>query len=682
MNDSYYIPKEISWLAFNERVLQEARNKDVPLLERVKFLGIYSNNQDEYFRVRVATLKRLAKFGKKAIDILEYDPKDTLNIINKIVLEQRQKFENTYQEILKDLEKEKIYVIDEKQVNSEQAAFISNYLAKKVRPKLMPIMLEQVTTIPDLKDDAIYFAVHLTGKTPGDEKYAIMQIPSDILPRFINLPAKDNNTCIIYLDDIIRFGLQDVFMLFDFKEIEAYTIKITKDAELDINDDISESYIQNVSESLRKRKWGTPVRFVYDETIPAGFLEMLIKKFNFKKYDTLIPGGRYHNFKDFLKFPKMNKPELYYEPISPIIHRDLKARSQILPIIRQKDILLYFPYHSFTHFIDLLREASIDPAVKSIKITIYRLAENSSVINALINAVKNGKQVTAVLELQARFDEEANIYWGKKMQDEGIRVIYGVPGIKVHAKLFLVERKEDDETIRYACIGTGNFNEDTAKVYTDHLLMTSNQDIAKEVSNVFRFFERNYKHPVNYQLITSPFTMRNRIEQLVENEIENARTGKPAYIILKLNNLVDRQMIEQLYKASNAGVRIILNIRGMFSLVPNIPGQSENIEAIGIVDRFLEHTRIMVFCNDNNEKYFITSADWMTRNIERRVEVTCPVYDKSIQQELRAIIDIQCLDNLKARVWDEELSNTLVNGEMGNTVRSQYEIYQHMLKNS
>jgi polyphosphate kinase len=675
-----FIPKEISWLSFNERVLQEAENKEVPLIERFKFLGIYSNNLDEYFRVRVATLKRLTQFGPKSKNILGYNPKATLKKVHEIVLEQNTKFEKIYASLIQELLKHKIHIINEKQLNQDQAEFVRNYFLKEVRARLMPHLIQRDAELPNLKDDAIYLAISLyKKKDPSKKRSALLEVPCDVLPRFIVLPEVGDDKYIIYLEDIIRFGLKDIFFIFDFDELSAYTIKLTKDAELEIDDDISESYIEKLSRSLHQRKWGSPVRFIYDREMPDDLLKILTKKLNFGPDDVVIPAERYHNMKDFMKFPNLGKKKFYYEPLVPVPHKDIQPGKSILSVIKKKDIMLYFPYHSFDHFIDLLREASIDPFVTSIQITLYRLARNSSVINALLNAARNGKTVTTVVELQARFDEEANILWGNKLQEEGIKVIYGVPGLKVHSKLLLITRVKDDVTQRYAAIGTGNFNEDTARIYTDHLILTTNLKITNEVLKAFNFFNVNYKKDNYYHLVLSPFSLRNKMNLLIENEIRNARAGKKAYIHLKLNNLTDNEIINNLYEASTAGVNIRLIIRGMISIVPGIKDMSENIKAIGIVDRFLEHSRFMIFCNKGNEEVYISSADLMTRNIDHRIEVTCPVFDKTLKSDLRKIFDIQWADNVKARKLDAALSNKFVKPGK-KPFQSQTEIYDHLKK--
>ena len=668
-----YIPKEISWLSFNERVLQEAENKEVPLLERLKFLGIYSNNLDEYFRVRVATLKRLTYYNN-AREILGYDPRKTLKKIQKIVLSQNQVFEKIYSDIIKELAKNKIHIINEQQLDKAQSDFIAEFFHSEVRTRLMPFMIEPESNLPNLTDDAIYLAILLRKKKSNKRKYALLEIPSDVLPRFIVLPDRDNEKYLIFLDDVIRFGLKEVFVVFDFDEITAFTIKLTKDAEIEIADDYIASYIDKLSRSLQQRKKGTPVRFIYDREMPADLLKTITKKLKLGPDDVIIPGNRYHNFKDFMNFPNLGRKKLYYEPLVPIQHKDITPGKSILSAIQKKDIMLFFPYHPFDHFIDLLREASIDPYVTSIQITLYRLARNSSVINALMNAVRNGKSVTTVVELQARFDEEANILWGNKLMNEGVKVIYGVPGLKVHAKLCLITRVKDEVTRKYAAIGTGNFNEDTARIYTDHLLLTCEKKITNEVQKVFNFFHANYIKENYYHLVLSPFHLRNKMILLIENEIKNAKARKKAYIWLKLNNITDREIIDKLYEASQAGVEIRMIIRGMFSIVAGVKGLSENIQAIGIVDRFLEHTRFMIFCNGGDEEIYISSADLMTRNLDHRIEVTCPVFDENIKKHLKKVFEIQWKDNTKARILDPALSNKFVTNDK-KKINSQTEIY-------
>ncbi|MFN8240940.1 MAG: polyphosphate kinase 1 [Bacteroidales bacterium] len=676
MNKSF-IPKELSWLSFNERVLQEAENKNVPMIERLKFLGIYSNNLDEYFRVRVATLKRLSHFGAKSKGVLGYDPKAVLKKVHGTVLKQNVKFERIYNELLKDLVRHKIHFVNENQLDQGQKDFVKKFFHSEVKTRLMPFMIEKDVELPNLTDDGIYFAIRLINKNSDKKRYALLEIPTNVLPRFVVLPEREDNKYLMFLDDVIRYGLKEIFFIFDFDEISAYTIKLTKDAELEIADDISESYIDKLSRSLQQRKKGNPVRFIYDREMPAELLKFLTKKFNFGADDAMIPGNRYHNFKDFMKFPYVGKKKFYYEPLVPVQHRDIEPGKSVLSAIDKKDILLFFPYNPFDNFIDLLREASIDPYVTSIQITLYRLARNSSVINALLNAVRNGKNVTTIVELQARFDEEANMLWGNKLMDEGVKVIYGVPGLKVHAKLCLITRVKGEISQRYAAVGTGNFNEDTARIYTDHLLLTCNKKITNEVFKVFNFFNANYKKDNYYHLVLSPFQLRNKIILLIENEIKNAVAGRKAFIYMKLNNLTDKEIIDLLYSASKAGVEVRLIVRGMFSLVPGVKDLSENIKAIGIVDRFLEHSRFWIFRNGGAEECYISSADLMTRNIEHRIEVTCPIFDKALRKELKEIFNIQWNDNVKARKLDVTQSNKFVS-KGKKELRSQVEVYKYI----
>ncbi len=672
-----YIPKEISWLSFNARVLQEAANNEVPLLERFSFLGIYSNNLDEYFRVRVATLRRLSLFSNKAKSILGYSPKAALKIIQETVISQNGIFEKTYSELLGELKKRRIFFVNEEQLDETQTEFVANYFRKEVRSRLMPLIITRENKLPNLTDDAIYFAIQLRNSETDKKRYALLEIPSrTILPRFVLLPGKKGARYVIFLDDVIRWGLKEIFSILSFDEISAYTIKVTRDAELEIADDISESYIDKLSRSLQQRKKGNPVRFVHDREMPAEFLKILTKKMNLGSEDVIMPGNRYHNFKDFMKFIEIEGEGLNYPKLTPVRHPALHSGKSILSVIRKRDIMFYFPYHPFDHFIDLLREASIDPFVTSIHITLYRLARNSNVINALMNAARNGKNVTTVVELQARFDEEANIHWGNKLLDEGVKVIYGVPGLKVHSKLCLITRVKGEVTQRYAALGTGNFNEETARVYTDHLLLTADKKITNEVIKAFNFFSANYRKDKFYHLLVSPFGLRNKLLSLIDNEIKNAKAGGEAWIRIKINNLTDEEIISRLYKAGEAGVQVRLIVRGMFSMAPGAKGVSENIRAIGIVDRFLEHSRFMIFCSGGEEQIYITSADWMPRNLDRRIEVTCPVWDPALKKEINDIFEIQWNDNVKARILDADLSNRMVsNGEP--LLRSQTEIHRY-----
>ena len=677
--DKEIINRDISWLSFNDRVLQEATDTSVPLLERIKFLGIFSNNRDEFFRVRVGTLKRMFNIRKKAEQIIGEDPAEILHHIQKIVLKQQKKFEAAYQNILKELEQENIVIIKETQLDDEQKKFVKSYFYDTVRPTLVPIMLDKKTSFPYLKDKATYLIIKLIfNKGLEKSKFAILEVPSDVISRFLVLPEKDGKTSVILLDDVLRLHLTDIFAIFPADKIEAYNIKLTRDAELNIDIDINESLIEKISNSLKKRKKADAVRFVYDENIDDEIFDFLKKKLKLTSNDNLIPGGRYHNFKNFMDFPKVGGDHLRYDSLPPLEHPDFKEKKSIFTLIRKKDVLLTYPYQSFNHVIDFLREAAIDPDVISIKINIYRAAKNSKIVNALVNAVKNGKKVTVVIELEARFDEENNIKWAKKLQDENVKVIFGVDGLKVHSKLFLITRKENNRLVNYAHVGTGNFHEGTARIYSDHSLLTSDRRITNDVVKIFDFFDKNYKTSVYRHLIVSPFYMRKKLYSLINNEIRFAKQGKPASFIVKLNSLSDIDMTKKIYEASKAGVKITLIVRGICSVVPGIKGLSENIEAFSIVDRFLEHSRIYIFNNGGNPLYYISSADWMTRNLDRRAEVSCPIYDKNLQKEIENFLEIQKKGNVKVRMINSHPDNKYrPKKAKEKEFRAQYELYNY-----
>jgi polyphosphate kinase len=671
--------KELSWLSFNERVLQEADDPGVPLIERIKFLGICSSNLDEFYRVRIATLKRLGLLGKKAKKLVGEDPQAALREIKKPAFKQHNKFEVTYNHLLQELTKENIFVINETQLLDGHSEFITSYFQNEVRPKLIPIMIDQIEQFPELKDGTPYLAVNMSKGDEQDKlKYALIEIPSDVIPRYIVLPAIGGNKYVILLDDVIRYGLNNIFAPLPYDTFKAFAIKLTRDAELDIDNDLSESYLNKIRRSLKQRKEGYPVRFTYDGSMDKDFLKFLINKLQLTKSDTKISGFRYLNNRDLIRFPKIGARNLSYPELKSLTHKDIETNKSMFKTIHDKDILLHYPYQSFNYVTDILREASIDPKVTSIKFTLYRVARNSSVMNALINAVKNGKTVVVVLELQARFDEEANIDWATLLGDEGVKVIYGIPGLKVHAKLCLITRREKGNNFNYAIIGTGNFNEDTARNYSDHSLFTANKKLTIEVSKIFEFIENAYKISTFKHLIVSPNFMRKKINKLIETEIKNLKKGKEAYIHIKINNLTDPLLIRKLYQASEAGVKIKLIVRGMFSLIPGCKGLSSNIEAISIIDRFLEHSRILIFANGGEEKYFISSADLMPRNLDRRVEVACPIYDRDIKSELRKFFDIQWQDNVRARILNEVLDNKFKTDGSTRPFRAQWEIYDYL----
>ncbi len=675
------INRELSWLSFNGRVLQEAADPSVPLLERLRFLGIYSNNRDEFFRVRVATVRRLQRFNKKLKVLQNEEPSELLDKIQKAILKQQTLFEKIYTQLQLKLAQNGIYIITEKQLSPEQGRVVRNYFRTEVQPFLFPVILDNTPQFPYLRDKSIYLVIKLQKNKPEKKiRYALVEIPRKVLSRFFILPSTRNRRYITLLDDVIRYNLDEIFATIDYDQIESYVIKITRDAELEIDSDLSKSYIEKLSKSLKERKKGLPVRLAYDAHISKDVLEMLISRMKFRKTDNLIPGSRIHNFRDFIGFPFTGQPKLRYKEIKPLEHHDFKGHTSLFPLIRNRDVMLFFPYHTYNHILNLLREASIDPKVESIKITLYRLARNSIIANALINALKNGKQVTVVVELQARFDEEANMYWANQLQEEGAAVIYGVPGLKVHSKLFLISRKEQGSTTHYVHVGTGNFNEETSEVYSDISLLTADERITEEVVKLFHFYSNNYKTGSYKHLIVAPWDMRKRFIQLINREISCAKEGKEAYIWLKLNSIVDEEMISRLYHASEAGVRIKLIIRGICSLVPGVKGLSENIEVISIVDKFLEHSRIFVFCNEGDEKYFIASSDWMSRNLDFRSEVAVPVYDPRLQKELRDFLTIQFRDNCNARILDKEQDNKYRKSQSRIKHRSQEEFYRLLRK--
>ena len=674
------VNREISWLHFNDRVLQEARDETTPLIERLKFLGIFSNNRDEFFRVRVATLRRMLNVEKLDYKI-KTSPREILDELIEIVSDQEKVFTQTFEEIIPLLAKENVYIINEKQLSNDQGKFITGYFHEYVRPHLFPIMLDPMRDTISLEDKSIYLAVHLrAGNEPDKEGFAIVEVPSSQVSRFLILPEENGKTFIMMLEDVIRYCLQYVFSIFGWDTYEAYTIKITRDAELDIDNDVQKSFLEIMSESIKQRESGLPVRFVYDNSIPKHFLKLIRKKLQFSEDDHQRGGGRYHNFKDFMGFPKVGPKKLVYPSMPPLPHKDLPVNKSIFDVIRQKDVMLHYPYQSFQYIVDFLREASIDPDVRSIKMTFYRAASNSNAMNALMNAARNGKSVTVFLELQARFDEEANIHWAEALQKTGVKILPTIPGLKIHSKLILVRRKENMKNIYYANVSTGNFNESTAKVYADDSLLTSNQDIAYDVYKVFQLFESRYFIPQFKSLIVSPFNTRKFFIQNINREIRNAKQGKEAWAIIKLNSLVDKKITRKLYEASRAGVKITVIARGICVLIPGIKGVSENIEAFSIVDRFLEHSRVYIFCNDGNNEYFTSSADWMQRNFDHRIEVSTPIYDKEIQKELMTMIQIQLRDNCKARLLNTENVNEYKRTDSEQKVRSQFEIYDFYRK--
>jgi len=669
--------REISWLSFNHRVLQEANDQNVPLLERIKFLGIFSNNLDEFFKVRVATIKRMIDIQVKDKKVEGERPKKVMAMIQKKVIDLQDEFENTFRNIVHALEMENIYIINESQLHGVQAEFVRDYFEDKILPALSPIMLQYVEEFPYMKDKSIYLAVRLSdSQEKAKSEYALIEVPASIVGRFLVLPEEGGKKYIILLDDVIRFCLSDVFTIFPFDRFEAYTVKLTRDAELDFDNDLSQSFLDRISQGISNRKSGQPVRFVYDSAMPDDMFHYIINRLGLNVDDNLIPGGRYHNFKDFMNFPSIGGPHLVYPHMPPAEHPLIKSSKSILALIREKDFMLHCPYQKFSHFINLIREAAIDPDVTSIKITLYRVAQNSKVMQALLNAARNGKDVTAILELQARFDEKNNIYWAKKLEEVGVNVIFGIKGLKVHAKLVLISRKENHRIIHYACVGTGNFHEGNAAVYTDLMLFTHDKRITSEVNKVFNMFSETY---LNYNfrwLLVSPISMRRHIMELIDQEIRNAKAGKNAYIDIKINHLVDKSLVSKLYQARQAGVKIRLIVRGICSMYTGEEKSNLHIEAISIVDKYLEHSRFFFFCNNNDELCYISSADWMTRNLDHRIEVATPIFDQGLRKQIRDIFEMQWKDNIKARLINDEQNNPYRKTN-ASPIRSQKVIYDY-----
>ena len=695
MTENRYIDREKSWLSFNARVLQEAGDSSVPLLDRLRFLGIFSNNLDEFFRVRFAAIRRLSLSGVSGEKILGgISAEKLLREITQIVIQQQSESLRILSNIEKELEKENVFIINEKEITPDQQNFVKDFFIQKVSPALVTIILNDLAEFPVLKDTSGYLAIKLVMKSnekassilnivksPKPEvRYAIIEIPKTI-NRFVELPKNNDKQYIILLDDVIRYNLNHIFNIFEYEKVEAHMIKITRDAQLEIDSDLSKSMLEKIATSVKDRRIGEPVRFVYDQSIGKDTLRFFLTKMHIDATDSIIPGGRYHNRRDYMDFPNLGRYDLLYQNNMPLPVEGLTLEGSILEKIKDKDYLINAPYQSFSYIIKFLREAALDPKVTAIKITLYRLAKNSQIISSLVNAAKNGKKVTVQIELQARFDEASNISYAEQMQVEGIELIFGIKGLKVHSKICMIERMEDEKIHRYGIISTGNFNESTAKVYTDVTLFTSHQQILKDVSKIFDFFSINYRLHRYKHLIVSPHYTRTRFNRLVDREIMNAHLGKPAYMKLKMNSLSDFKMIDKLYDASRAGVKIQLQVRGICCIIPGVKGMSDNIEAISIVDKYLEHSRIYIFGNAGETEVYISSADFMTRNLDGRVEVTCPIYDKDIKKELIDNFDIGWKGNVKARLHSENLDNKYrVRGNKA-IYRAQLETYNYYRNN-
>ena len=675
--------RELSWLSFNERVLREAQDGSVPLLSRLQFLGIFSNNQDEFFKVRIANLMRLCRTRKQRMQQLPggYTPSELLAEVSRQADRAQAEFARTYRDVLQEMETQGIFVVNEMQLSETQREFCRDYFASVVSQRLVPLVLRKSVKIPFLPDGNAYLGVKMTCETGKTTRYAVVRIPaSSACPRFVVLPSAEGRSDVIFLDDIIRLMIDDIFFMFTYDRITVHTFKIMRDAELTIDDDVSKSLFERIAEGVESRRYGSPIRLIYDREMPGDLLEMLAGKLKLTAPEMLAPGDRYHLMKSLMKFPRV-RPDLLTVNPRPLQHPDIIPFQSILSVVRRKDIFLNYPYHSFQHFIDFLREAAIDPHVESICITLYRTAEHSKVINALINAAKNGKQVSVLVELKARFDEEQNIEHTDLLQREGVKVIYAIEDLKVHSKIVLVERHEGSGLRGYAYIGTGNFNEDTATIYSDYGLLTSHKGVVEDVRNVFQFLMNSHKRFKYKYLLVSPYYMRDIFTELIDLEIRNARKGRKAYIYAKCNSLTDERIVEKLYLAGQAGVEIRLVIRGACCLRPGVPGMSDRIRAISIVDKYLEHARLFIFCNGGDERTYIGSADWMSRNLDRRVEVCTPILDKQIQKLLRRVFAIQWSDNEKARdLSDQEHNPYVTAGRDVACVRSQTALYDYYKK--
>ncbi len=682
MNTQSTIARDISWLSFNQRVLQEAADKSEPLKERIKFLGIFSNNLDEFFRVRVAAIRKMVELGSKARMHLEDDPKNLLKEIQEKVLLQQIEFDLTWRELIKDMEVKGIHIVNEKNLTSEQQEAVLNYFNDEVRSYIVPLMIQTLQAFPFLNDKSFYLACRLsTADNSVQERFALVSVPVRHLGRFFILPSVNEEKYIILLEDVIRYCLPLIFSFFGYNQFSAHVIKMTRDAEIDIDNDLSTSLMQKLEKGIKNRKKGKPVRFIYDKNIDPELLQYLLKRLNLTHHENMIPGGRIHNFKDFINFPNVFEDHSV-ERRKPFTHPELYKATSITKVVLKKDVMLHFPYHSFDSVIDLLREAAIDPAVVSIKITCYRLASKSKIVNALTNAVRNGKQVTVMLELRARFDEEANLDWKIKLEEAGIRVLLGGVNEKVHAKLCLIKRRTNNLTNNYGFISTGNLNENTAKIYGDHLLLTSERKIMADVNRIFQYLEhpksrRNYLQDCK-TLLVSPISMRSGFIILIDREIKNANNKKEAAIIVKVNSLSDDLLIEKLTEAAKEGVQVKLIIRGICCMYTENKKFKKKIEAVSIVDEYLEHARVIAFHNDGNSKVYICSADWMVRNLNHRIEAACPILQKSIKKEMIDILKIQLKDNTKARVLNNELNNVMAEQTSSVKLRSQIETYNYL----
>jgi len=683
-----FIPRDISWLSFNGRVLQEANDPTVPLSERIRFLGIFSNNLDEFFRVRVATLRRMIEFAEKRKKLnmhMEDKPQQILEQIQTIVLQQQNEFNRIWEGIRKELQQKKVLLLTEKELSKEQQAFVRNFFEEQVENSIIPLMIETLPHLPYLRDKSIYLGVVMRKHDSAYlQKYALIEVPSKAIGRFVQLPAPAGEHHIILLEDVIRYNLPFIFSYFGYDHFTAHVFKVTKDAELDIDNEVATNLVEKIEKGLKNRRKGKAVRFVYDKEMDAGLLEYLIRRLNLSRKDNIIPGGRIHNFRHFMDFPNILEKTNKRKPLQ---HPAFKNQLRTTDIILKQDVLLHLPYHSFDPIIDLLREAAMDPQVQSIKITAYRLATNSKIINALINAVRNGKQVVVMLELRARFDEEANLEWKKILEEEGVKVIIGVPNMKVHAKLCVIKKKVGTQKlVYYGFVSTGNLNEKTARVYADHCLLTSNKNIMADINRMFRYLENpkpNYPFlRACKTLLTTPIDMRKTFLSLLQKEIQFAREGKPAGLTVKVNSLSDKILIQKMADAAQAGVKVQLIVRGIYCVQFNDKKTLPYIKAISIVDEYLEHARVLVFEHGGKPKVYISSADWMVRNLDHRIEAAAPITDPVLQAEIIDILQIQLKDNVKARILNSSLNNEYVSSNSKKKFRSQVETYLYLQQKS
>ncbi len=666
-----YVERDVSWMYFNHRILQEAEKEFVPLLERLSFLGIYSNNLDEFFRVRVASLNRMLE--RKLDKDTEQQIKKSLKTINKLNESYSKEYTEAVDRVFEELETHKIRLVTEANLNDEQKDFLSQFFYDKLNGSVNPIWLSEIEDLTVLEDNRIYLIVEKCEKKDNKKKYAIVKVPDRIYGRWVKIPSSDGFDNIMYLDDVIRYCLPLVFLGFKESTYRAYSFKFTKDAEMEMDNDADFGTMEKIALGVNSRKKGDAVRVIYDHEMPREMQRKLRDRLNTKELDASLAGGRYQNHKDLMSFPDCGRNDLKYDKWTPIMKPEFVSNESILDQIRQKDRFIHVPYHNFNGYIRVLREAAIKPEVKSIKTTLYRLAKDSKVVKALITAARNGKKVTAVVELLARFDEESNIKWSKRMQEEGVNVIFGVEGLKIHSKLLYIESKKGN----IACIGTGNFHEGNAKIYTDYLMMTARPKIVNEVAKVFDFIDRPFSPFRFNELLVSPNSMKSRILRMLDTEIRNAGEGKEAWVKIKINHITDTDMVTKLYQASKAGVKIDIVIRGNCSLVPGIKGLSENIRCVGIIDRYLEHSRILIFANGGKPRYFLGSADWMPRNLLNRIEVLTPVYDEELQADLMRTISYGMRDTTNGRIVDGKGTNNFVEGE---PFRSQQELYKEYKK--